>query len=558
MRPEKVSSWREQLPPPFDKSSPPLKRRGSTAQLGTSLDPDGGLAAINSITCRKRRNSAPGAVDQVDRSVNWLRFIHHKHAELRRKKSELAIEKLRRQVRHVSTSTWLTLDCESFSSVSDLELICKQSKAAKSTFEEPTRDELFALACECFPPIGESKVIINEYSVNALRTFEYTLEEVLASNCILQPGDLVSRVRWIYVEHYKMGTFWGSDYRFSQWGTDPALFEKSPILLLQDRLAELDQQAGRPPLEDEDIPGHKSIGDYYRQAPGCPEFLGLRVNSSTWLKAEPYDLLLSFLVLRPGVCKELQRNEYNDLQYGLSYINAVNDIRHSSYQAKPGLSELHRTAQRDGVHIHGSWDDNVERLEFYRAHTLLSCGSPRLYKVVADRLLRKEDDLRQHPDCALLYYTLARVSIENDEMMQDAPERALNQVFASLRNNRSASREHVEVIFSLQQAVLEGLEYLEENKRELPIWGIPPFDNHQVCFHPEHAPPPKIQDLIQKEMDLIAKDFDKIIGHWALLRSKVDRYLDVLLQFRVLEQQETHCVAESPGFTTTKSCDRRS
>jgi hypothetical protein len=81
------------------------------------------------------------------------------------------------------------------------------------------------------------------------------LEEVLASEHILQPGDLVPRVRWIYVEYYKMGTFWGSDHRFSQWGTDPALFEKSPIVLLQERLAELDRRAGRPPLGEENLPG---------------------------------------------------------------------------------------------------------------------------------------------------------------------------------------------------------------------------------------------------------------------------------------------------------------
>ena len=57
--------------------------------------------------------------------------------------------------------------------------------------------------------------------------------------------------------------------------------------------------------------------------------------------------------------------------------------------------------------------NRVEKLEFYREHTLLSCGSPRLFKVVADRLLRKEEPLRQHPISPyLLYYTLARVSIE--------------------------------------------------------------------------------------------------------------------------------------------------
>jgi hypothetical protein len=142
-----------------------------------------------------------------------------------------------------------------FSCISDQDVICKQPKAANSLFEEPTQDELFALACECFPPIEESRVVITEYSVDAFRTFEYTLDEVLASNCILQPQDLEVRVRWIYVEYYKIGTFWGSDHRFAQWGTDPALFEKSPILLLQDRLTKLDQEAGRPSLEDQDIVG---------------------------------------------------------------------------------------------------------------------------------------------------------------------------------------------------------------------------------------------------------------------------------------------------------------
>lgn len=135
----------------------------------------------------------------------------------------------------------------------------QRSATSKALLEEPTRDELSALTSECFPPIEESRVVITEYSNNALRTSEFSLEEVLASECILQPGDLVSRVRWIYVEYYKMGTFWGSDYRFSQWGTDPALFEKSPIPLLQERLAELDRKAGRPPLEEEDIPGKLCI-----------------------------------------------------------------------------------------------------------------------------------------------------------------------------------------------------------------------------------------------------------------------------------------------------------
>jgi hypothetical protein len=262
------------------------------------------------------------------------------------------------------------------------------------------------------------------------------------------------------------------------------------------------------------------------------------VNSTAWLRSEPYELLFDYLGQRRDLSEDLQRSKYNDLAYGLAYINAVQCIRNSAYAAKPGLQELHHIANTEDVYLYGSWDDSVERVEFYREHTLLSCGSPRFYKVVADRLFRKEDPLRRHPDCALLYCTLARVSIENDEMMQDAPERALNKVFARLRNARDASRKHVQLLFSLQQTVLEGLEYLEENKRVLPIWGIPPFGNHQVCFHPDHTPPPKIQALIQDEMDLVEKDFDTIIGHWKSLKGKVDRYLDVLLQFRVLEQQE--------------------
>ena len=131
----------------------------------------------------------------------------------------------------------------------------QRSLVSKSILEEPTIDELSALTSECFPPIEESLIIITEYSKDALRISKFTLEEVLTSDNILQPGELVDRVRWIHVEYYKMGTFWGSDFRFAQWGTDPALFEKSPIVLLQKRLAELDRLAGRPSLEQEDIAG---------------------------------------------------------------------------------------------------------------------------------------------------------------------------------------------------------------------------------------------------------------------------------------------------------------
>ena len=96
MRPEKVSSWRERLPPPFDKPSPPLKRCGSAARLEVFIGHDDEVAAFNRPNRRKRRDSAPDAVDQVDRSVKWLRFIHDQYMRNRRKRSELAVIKLRR------------------------------------------------------------------------------------------------------------------------------------------------------------------------------------------------------------------------------------------------------------------------------------------------------------------------------------------------------------------------------------------------------------------------------------------------------------------------------
>lgn len=94
------------------------------------------------------------------------------------------------------------------------------------------------------------------------------------------------------------------------------------------------------------------------------------------------------------------------------------------------------------------------------------------------------------------------------------------------------------MFFGLQQKILDGLEYLEENRRELRIWGIPPFGDHFTQFHHDFAPSSKVKDLICAEMDLVAEDFDQILGHWRSLKSQVDRHLDLLIQFRVLDQQE--------------------
>jgi hypothetical protein len=134
----------------------------------------------------------------------------------------------------------------------------KRSVASKAILNEPTRDEIFALTTECFPPIEEDRVAIIEYSRTSFRASEFTLEEVLSSDHILQPGDFVDGLGWIYVEYYKIGSFWGSVVRFSQWGTEPALFGKSPIVFLQERLAELDYKAGRPLLEEENMSGIKT------------------------------------------------------------------------------------------------------------------------------------------------------------------------------------------------------------------------------------------------------------------------------------------------------------
>ncbi len=125
--------------------------------------------------------------------------------------------------------------------------------------EQPSIAELAALASECFPRIEDAPTIITEFSEETYRVSHFTLEEVLTSKHLLNPPEVGTKVRWIHVEYYKLGTFWGSDFRFLQWGTDPVLFEKSPIVLLQERLAELDKKAGRPILEEEDIVGMNAM-----------------------------------------------------------------------------------------------------------------------------------------------------------------------------------------------------------------------------------------------------------------------------------------------------------
>lgn len=93
MRPEKAYSWREQLPPPFNKPSPVIKRRASEDGLTKSGYE---LKDSRAATRPRRRNSTFGALDRADRRVNWLRFIHGQHRKKRRENSSSAVEKLKK------------------------------------------------------------------------------------------------------------------------------------------------------------------------------------------------------------------------------------------------------------------------------------------------------------------------------------------------------------------------------------------------------------------------------------------------------------------------------
>jgi hypothetical protein len=55
--------------------------------------------------------------------------------------------------------------------------------------------------------------------------------------------------------------------------------------------------------------------------------------------------------------------------------SSIGFLRDVAYQARPGLREIHQCAESEDVHVHGSGDDYIERLEFYKEYTLLSYGS---------------------------------------------------------------------------------------------------------------------------------------------------------------------------------------
>ncbi|KAK3322644.1 hypothetical protein B0H66DRAFT_211548 [Apodospora peruviana] len=276
MRPELVIEWRNQLPPPFNRPSPPRRRRTSfdepldlqvrcTQALATTTEERDGTIATASPSSRVRRNSAHGALEYSDRRVLWARLARADHQRTQAERVESALEKLRAIFPEKNTPSPAGPGAgpppPATALVTRFSPLLKRSSSSSTRYsyrgprvDYPTSKEIAALSAECFPSLHDAPVTITEFSRDSYRVWRYTLGELLESKHLLQPP-LACEVRWIFVEYYKLGTFWGSDQRCFQWGTDPALFEASPIPLLQERLRELDDAAGRPTPEEEDIPG---------------------------------------------------------------------------------------------------------------------------------------------------------------------------------------------------------------------------------------------------------------------------------------------------------------
>src|SRR3954451_15483750 len=95
-RPEKVYTWREQLPPPFDKPTPIQCRRASLDCLSRNqtcdrIDP----GAWNGGKPR-RRNSSHDALQGTDRCISWLRYMRRSHDARQAEKLSSAVKKLKR------------------------------------------------------------------------------------------------------------------------------------------------------------------------------------------------------------------------------------------------------------------------------------------------------------------------------------------------------------------------------------------------------------------------------------------------------------------------------
>ena len=91
------------------------------------------------------------------------------------------------------------------------------------------------------------------------------------------------------------------------------------------------------------------------------------MDPSTWIKEEKCQLLLEYLENNPCLSQALQARKDNDLRYGLAYIKARNLLAESACQAKGAYREIRQRLRDEDENLRGSWDDHVERLEFYRS-----------------------------------------------------------------------------------------------------------------------------------------------------------------------------------------------
>ncbi|KAI9654264.1 MAG: hypothetical protein M1831_005429 [Alyxoria varia] len=524
-RPTQVSEWRKHLPPPFDKPAPLLSRRKSTSHPPLGED-EPHKHCVNSCT---RRGSATGALQRSDRGLYWAQNLkkYDSHRD-RNQDVNSVVQKLKSALHtsHAQGSLRLSKDGNS-STDGSCNSGAESEKLDASKTAPPTIDDVALLASTCFPNIEESQVYITEYSSHIHRVSRYTLEEVLASDTLLGPPSPVTAVRWIHVDYHHIGTFWGSGVRFEQWGADPALFEKSPVQLVHQRSAELDRAAERPTADETGLTGYKRIGEYHRQHPGSPEWIGIRRRAS-WLREDRYCTLLRYLEENPEIANHLRSREDNDLEYAISYLQARRLLQSHDAPVASWSPEVQKMLGNGKISFSGPWDDQVERFEFHHKHTLISSGSPKLYQTAAERLRSPLDTLRLFPYTVYLYYTLLRLPVQNDEMVQDKPERDLNLLFNHLKSRNGVDRRQVEQVVNLQQKLLAGMDYLSENLREHVLWGVLPFKGQPFQFHPSHTPPPQIEELITAEQELIERDLHMALEWWKSLKTK----------FRALEQQE--------------------
>jgi hypothetical protein len=76
-------------------------------------------------------------------------------------------------------------------------------------------------------------------------------------------------------------------------------------------------------------------------------------------------LLLQYLEANPSVSKILQARKDNDLRYGLQYLKARNNLMRNVCSQKEAYRDIAYKVREGNSHFLGSWDDHVERLEFY-------------------------------------------------------------------------------------------------------------------------------------------------------------------------------------------------